>query len=303
MLHSGSSPQHAAHHGGRPGLPSLRDARPGRRLLILLLPVGILLLLASNSTPAAGSAHWELREQGGVPPPPAASADERHDVLGFGEALAGLDAETLGDGLSDLTVALKPTPTSTAEPTPTPEPTAAQPPPLEEPSAAPPQAEPRMRVVQPSAPAPTDPPPPPAPASSCPIAVMSGFERAVFDGINRERRQGGLAELAAHGCGTHIAKLRSSDMARHGYFSHSSPSGESMAVLLARYEVPFDHAGETLARNNYPDEETVAVAVQSLMESDGHRAIILDVSYTHLGVGFAHDGAGVKYFTLVFIAF
>jgi uncharacterized protein YkwD len=131
---------------------------------------------------------------------------------------------------------------------------------------------------------------------------MSGSERAVFDGINRERRQGGLAELAAHGCGIHIAQLRSSDMARHDYFSHSSPSGQTMAGLLGRYEVAFDHAGETLARNNYPDAETVAVAVQSLMESDGHRAIILDGSYTHLGVGFAHDGAGIKYYTLVFIA-
>lgn len=282
-------------------LASLRDARLGRRLVTLLLPIAVLLLLASNSTPAAGSGSLDLQDERRARPPQSAADSGGQDLPGVGEALAALDAETLANGLSGLMVALEPTPTATAEPTPTPEPTAAQPPP-QQPRAPAPQIEPRLWATQVPAPTPTD-PPPPAPSSSCPSATMSGFELDVFHAINRERTQRGLAQLAADGCGVHIAQRRSSDMAGRRYFSHTSPDGETMSVLLSRYGVPFDHAGEDLARNNYPNDQTVAVAVRNLMESDGHRAIVLDGSYTHLGVGFADDGAGMKYYALVFLAF
>ena len=132
---------------------------------------------------------------------------------------------------------------------------------------------------------------------------MTGLERDLFDAINSERAERGLSELAAHDCGTHIARLRASDMASRSYFSHTSPDGVTMSSLLGRYGVPYSRAGEDLARNNYPYDRTVAVAASSFMESDAHRAIILDPAYTHLGVGFADDGSGTKYYALIFIGF
>ena len=110
-----------------------------------------------------------------------------------------------------------------------------------------------------------------------------------------------MFSLGADGCAVYIAQLRSDDMASIGYFSHTSPSGQTAFSLLDAYLVPHGWAGENLARNNYPDVETVGVAIRDLMASSGHRANILSANYTTLGVAVAFDGAGMKYFTMVFI--
>lgn len=130
---------------------------------------------------------------------------------------------------------------------------------------------------------------------------MSGFASALFSALNNERTARGLAPLAAHGCVVYVAQLRSNDMASRGYFSHTSPEGATAFSLLDQYGVPYGWAGENLARNNYPDDQSVAVAIRDLMNSTAHRANILSGNYTHLGVGAAVDGAGMKYYTMIFI--
>ena len=130
---------------------------------------------------------------------------------------------------------------------------------------------------------------------------MSGFALDLFSAINNERVQEGLPALAAHGCVVYVAQLRSDDMASRGYFAHSSPEGETAFSLMDSYGVPYGWAGENLARNNYPDGETVGVAIRDLMASDGHRANILSGNYTQLGVGMAIDAEGLRYFTMIFI--
>ena len=123
----------------------------------------------------------------------------------------------------------------------------------------------------------------------------------MFSAINNERVQQGLPALAVQGCVVYVAKIRSDDMAALNYFSHTSPNGDTAFSLMDKYGVPYGWAGENLARNNYPDNESVSVAIRDLMASPGHRANILGVNYTHLGVGVAVDGAGMKYFTMIFV--
>ena len=130
---------------------------------------------------------------------------------------------------------------------------------------------------------------------------MSGFAVDLFNAINDQRVQNGESALAADGCVTYVAQLRSSDMAARNYFSHTSPDGTSAFDLLDANGVPHGWAGENLARNNYPDDQSVAVAIRDLMASQGHRDNILSTNYTALGVGFADDGSGMKYYTMVFI--
>ncbi|MCI0777014.1 MAG: hypothetical protein J4N95_02440 [Chloroflexi bacterium] len=187
------------------------------------------------------------------------------------------------------TATLEPTATSTTSPTDTPVPPVLAP-------ADSPQLE---TVATPIPPAPTDPPAPPP--ASCPSAALTGYAATLFNAINSERSANGMFSLGADGCAVYIAQLRSDDMASIGYFSHTSPSGQTAFSLLDAYLVPHGWAGENLARNNYPDGETVGVAIRDLMASSGHRANILSANYTTLGVAVAFDGAGMKYFTMVFI--
>ncbi len=228
------------------------------------------------------------------PSGPAADGDE---TQGVGAALGQVDAGDLYRGLLRLMDDLRPTPSPTPAPTPTasPEPAPAQPAAPAQPTAAT-QGEPAAPPA--AAPAPTSPPPA---SPGCPTAGMSGFGLSLFNAINNERAQYGMPALAPHGCVVYVAQIRSNDMASRGYFSHTSPEGETAFSLLDAYGVPHGWAGENLARNNYPDSETVAVAIRDLMASEGHRANILSGNYTHLGVAVAFDGAGMKYFTMVFI--
>jgi uncharacterized protein YkwD len=131
---------------------------------------------------------------------------------------------------------------------------------------------------------------------------MGGYALALFNAANSHRTQRGLPALAAHGCVTYVAQIRSNDMAANNYFSHTSPNGSTAFSLLDHYGVSYGWAGENLARNNYPNNQTVQVAINDLMASPGHRENILNVNYTHMGIGFADDGTGMKYFTMVFIS-
>ncbi len=183
-----------------------------------------------------------------------------------------------------------PTATSTSTPTNTPVP----------PVLAPADV-PRLQQSVPTAiaPAPTAPPAPPP--ASCPSAPLTGYAATLFNAINSERGANGLFSLGADGCAAYVAQLRSDDMASLGYFSHTSPNGQTAFSLLDAYGVAHGWAGENLARNNYPDGDTVAVAIRDLMASSGHRANILSGNYTTLGLAVAFVGAGRTYYTLVFL--
>ena len=255
------------------------------------LLVAIALLLGADFPTAAG-----LRtEVAGEKRAPASPERERQPPSDVGAVLAQIDPSDLYYGLGRLARDLRPTPTPTPTPSPTPTPT---------PSPAPQPAAPTQATSpQRGAPAPTATSlqsAPPA-SASCPTASMSGPALALFDSINRERLQRGLAALAADACLTGIARHRSEDMAARHYFAHSSPEGETSQGLLRGYAVPFDWFAENLAMNDYPAGQSVQIVIRDLMASAPHRANVLGPNYSRLGVGEATDGAGMKYYTMLFI--
>jgi uncharacterized protein YkwD len=130
--------------------------------------------------------------------------------------------------------------------------------------------------------------------------ALSVFEADILAGTNDQRVAAGLAPLQLDGALVAVARERSNDMVQKGYFAHTSPTGETAFALLDRYGIPYGWAGENLARNNYPDDESVAIAMRDWMASEGHRENILNVHYTSVGIGAAVDGSGMKYFTVVF---
>jgi uncharacterized protein YkwD len=133
------------------------------------------------------------------------------------------------------------------------------------------------------------------------MAPMTPPEQALFDATNARRASAGLPPLRASAALVGIARIRSREMAQYGYFSHTSPvTGDSAFSLMDAYGVPYAWAGENLAKNNYPDGETVGVADNALWNSPGHRDNILGANYAQAGVALAVDAAGMKYFTVVF---
>ena len=137
--------------------------------------------------------------------------------------------------------------------------------------------------------------------ADCLQPQTSSLELDLFEGLNLERSSRGIRELQPHTCAGLVATARAIDLAENDYFAHESPSGETATSLLQARAIPYQSAGENLARNNYPASQSLQVALDGLMESTGHRSLILDAGFTHLGVATAEDGLGMKYYVMILL--
>ena len=151
-----------------------------------------------------------------------------------------------------------------------------------------------------AAPPPPAPAPAPAPAAPAPAStsgVRGDIEAGLVAAINGQRAAHGLPGLSVSGALTNIARTRSSNMIGGGYFGHA---GGQVFDLLAAAGIGYSWAGENISRNNYPDSQTVSVAIRDLMASAAHRDNILFSGFSRIGVGCVSSG-DMKYCTMVFV--
>ncbi len=114
---------------------------------------------------------------------------------------------------------------------------------------------------------------------------QSTYEQQVVELTNQERAKHGLALLSIDSELAKVARAKSKDMAEHGYFDHTSPTYGTPFDMMDEFGVTYQTAGENIARGQFTPEEVV----QAWMNSEGHRANILNPSYTHIGVGFVKE--------------
>lgn len=204
-------------------------------------------------------------------------------------------------------------PTATAQPTPAPNPT--PPPPAPKPTPAPPPAQPLVPPPadpgqgNPPAPDPNPPPatppveppapdpnPPPAPDPDQQVSYRSDLESAMVDLVNTERAKVGLEALKVDSELTRLARLKSADIVKLNYFSHTSPTYGSPFEMMRAAGVPYSYAGENLAAAS-----SLELALDGLMQSTGHRDNILRREFTHIGIGVVEGGPYGYVFTQMFV--
>ena len=123
---------------------------------------------------------------------------------------------------------------------------------------------------------------------------VTAFESEVVRLVNEIRVQYGLKPLTENWELSRVARYNSQDMADNGYFSHTSPTYGSPFQMMKAFGLSYRAAGENIA---YGQRSPQAV-VDAWMNSSGHRANILNASYTQIGVGYVADG---RYWTQMFI--
>jgi uncharacterized protein YkwD len=111
------------------------------------------------------------------------------------------------------------------------------------------------------------------------------LEARMLELINGERSSQGLSPLRADPELAEVARAHSRDMFARSYFSHISPEGLEPFDRMRKAKVRFLTAGENLAL-----AQTLPSAHQGLMNSPGHRANILRVSYGRVGIGILDGG-------------
>lgn len=123
------------------------------------------------------------------------------------------------------------------------------------------------------------------------------FQKEVLRLVNVERSKMGLKELTLNTELSRVATLKSQDMIDKNYFSHTSPTYGSPFDMMKKFNISYRIAGENIAMG----QKTPAQVVEAWMNSEGHRANILNANYTDLGVGIAKSFKGTIYWTQMFI--
>ena len=124
--------------------------------------------------------------------------------------------------------------------------------------------------------------------------AVRAYEQEVVRLVNAQRAQNGLKPLAENWELSRVARYKSADMASRRYFSHESPTYGSPYQMMRNFGISFRSAGENIAYG----QRTPAAVVAAWMNSSGHRANILNSSYTQIGVGYHEAG---NYWTQMFI--
>ena len=114
--------------------------------------------------------------------------------------------------------------------------------------------------------------------------TSSYFEAEVVRLVNIERKNNGLSPLTQDSVLCKAADIRAEEINK--VFSHTRPNGTSCFTALDELGVEYVYAGENIA-SGY---RTPAAVVEGWMNSSGHRANILDVTYRRIGVGFNNYG-------------
>ncbi len=115
--------------------------------------------------------------------------------------------------------------------------------------------------------------------------------------VNVERGKQGLKPLTLDNTLNGIAAEKARDMAEHNYFSHDSPTYGTPFDMMRSFGIDYKSAGENIAAGQRSADEVM----QSWMNSSGHRANILNPSYTKLGVGYHAGGSKGTYWVQMFI--
>jgi len=110
-------------------------------------------------------------------------------------------------------------------------------------------------------------------------------EEQVVALVNAAREQSGCGPVRIVPQLVKAARGHSTDMSDRDYFDHTTPEGVGFAerILAAGYSEP---GAENIARG----QRSATQVMNSWMESDGHRANILNCQLTAIGVGLNKEG-------------
>ena len=122
---------------------------------------------------------------------------------------------------------------------------------------------------------------------------VTSYEQEVVRLVNIERNKQGIKSLTSDWQLSRVARYKSQDMKDKGYFSHTSPTYGSPFEMMKSFGISYRTAGENIAKG----QRTPSEVVNAWMNSSGHRANILNSSFTKIGVGYVKDG---NYWTQMF---
>ena len=128
------------------------------------------------------------------------------------------------------------------------------------------------------------------------INLLTEDEKEVFYLINEQRINAGLVALQIDSELQNVARIKAQDMVDNNYFSHTSPIYGSPFDMIKSFKISYKTAGENIAGNSKNSG-----AVNAWMNSEGHKANILNNSYNYTGIGVVNSPKYGKIYVQMFM--
>lgn len=122
----------------------------------------------------------------------------------------------------------------------------------------------------------------------------NSFAAQVVKLVNEERVKAGLNPVTLNNEVAAAALIRAKEI--EVSFSHTRPDGRSFGSVLTDNGIRFNGAGENIAWGQTSPEQVM----EAWMNSEGHRANILNPNFTEIGVGHYQNANGRNYWVQLF---
>ena len=128
----------------------------------------------------------------------------------------------------------------------------------------------------------------------CAPAPAPTTQQQVVNITNQRRAENGLAPLTMNSTLTAVAQAHAADQASVDTMSHTGTDGSDAGTRIVRSGYPTHAWGENVA-GGYTTPDAVMAA---WMNSPGHRANILNSTFTQIGIGLAYAADGTPYWAM-----
>ncbi|OMF19268.1 hypothetical protein BK133_30030 [Paenibacillus sp. FSL H8-0548] len=108
------------------------------------------------------------------------------------------------------------------------------------------------------------------------------YDQEVLAFVNAERAKLGLQVLIMDDSLTKMALVKAQDLHNNRYFDHNSPTYGTPFQMMEKFKISYDVAGENIAKG----QPTPVKVMNDWMNSAGHRANILNKSFTKVGIAY-----------------
>lgn len=138
---------------------------------------------------------------------------------------------------------------------------------------------------------------PQTPGTSVPDTDLpsDSYVTQVLSLVNEERAREGLSALSLNTSLSGAASVRAAEIQTS--FSHTRPGGKDFSTVLKESGISYRAAGENIAYG----QNSAQKVMNDWMNSAGHRANILNASYTEIGIAHVKSPSGTDYWVQLFI--
>lgn len=119
---------------------------------------------------------------------------------------------------------------------------------------------------------------------------LESMRQGVLELVNAERSKAGKSPLTLNNALCETAQLRADEIVKT--FSHTRPDGTSCFTALKGAGISYRTCGENIAAG----QDTPASVMDSWMNSEGHRANILNGDFSSIGIGYVKAASGYGHY-------